>query len=294
MDAVCPLCGDAVEPLGPAVASWRRSPDRAWRSTWVACVDDLPSRPARLVHPGCFARDEGEPALAAVLAEHERRRAGYRERAAASSHPAGSWAGGDAAPDAAVAPAGPVAPADRPAARRAPSAPATALKLLGVVAATSVLVALLIDTAPVVPVLIGSSVAVAVLLADQGARRTAGALAVGSEPLRHAALRLPVERFAVGRSLQVRFLRPARAVWAPGVLAVSTGRVDFVPSQQRRADRAWAGAVTTARVRRFPGNAWALRVEGPDGTAQFALSGAPDLRALLAPHLELAPWRGDT
>jgi hypothetical protein len=71
----CPLSAQPIDPRGPGVASRRldHDPDRGRVSSWVPFVEDLRGTPTRLVHPTCFADEEGVKALVAVVHAHDER-----------------------------------------------------------------------------------------------------------------------------------------------------------------------------------------------------------------------------
>lgn len=72
-EPACGLCDEAVDPLGPAVMSWRprRDPFGAWLDRWVPFVEDLRTTPQRLVHPRCFADGQGVDALVGLVHAHD-------------------------------------------------------------------------------------------------------------------------------------------------------------------------------------------------------------------------------
>jgi hypothetical protein len=116
---------------------------------------------------------------------------------------------------------------------------------------------------------VGSAVVVEHLAAG---RRRGAARHPQSALLESAAVTLPAERIAVGSSLQSRFHRDTRKVWAPGVLGLSPDSVVFVPSRDDRADRLW-WTRTPERVElaSFAGRSTIVRVHGGDRVAQFAV-----------------------
>ncbi|MCW2667689.1 MAG: hypothetical protein JWN57_2651 [Frankiales bacterium] len=77
-DPVCALCHDGIELGGPAVMSWRprRDPSGPWRDRWVPFVEDLRTAPQRLLHPRCFADDQGVDAMVGLVHAHD---SGVRE-----------------------------------------------------------------------------------------------------------------------------------------------------------------------------------------------------------------------
>jgi hypothetical protein len=68
----CPLCGKEQDACGPGVSSSRGDSD-AWRHTWTPFIEDLRGTPARLVHPACFADENGIEALIALVTAHDQR-----------------------------------------------------------------------------------------------------------------------------------------------------------------------------------------------------------------------------
>lgn len=79
----------------------------------------------------------------------------------------------------------------------------------------------------------------------------------------------PVERVAIGRATQTRFLPGTRPLWAPGVLGFhQSGRVVFVPSSRRRDDRVWEATVHRIELVPFARSRTAVRLHG-DHPGQF-------------------------
>jgi hypothetical protein len=81
-ELICPMCEHSIDVSGPGVASHHpdHDPDRGWVSSWVPFIEDLRGTPTRLVHPVCFANDEGVAALVAVVHAYDEivRRDAYR------------------------------------------------------------------------------------------------------------------------------------------------------------------------------------------------------------------------
>jgi hypothetical protein len=67
------LCRQPIDPAGPGVASHHpdHDPEGGWASRWVPFIGDLRGSPTRLVHPACFADEEGAAALTAVVRAHD-------------------------------------------------------------------------------------------------------------------------------------------------------------------------------------------------------------------------------
>lgn len=63
---VCPTCGLPQDNQGSAVAINSEGVPR-----WVPFIGDLRGAPFRLVHPACFARESGQQALEALIAERQ-------------------------------------------------------------------------------------------------------------------------------------------------------------------------------------------------------------------------------
>lgn len=74
-ELICPLCEQPIDPAGPGVASHHPDQDteRGWVSRWVPFIGDLRGSPTRLVHPACFADEEGDAALAALVHVHDQK-----------------------------------------------------------------------------------------------------------------------------------------------------------------------------------------------------------------------------
>lgn len=76
-DLPCPLCGENIDILGPAVASNRsdydpqHGPSGTWRSFWVPFVEDLRGSQQRLAHPRCYANEAGFDALITLITTHD-------------------------------------------------------------------------------------------------------------------------------------------------------------------------------------------------------------------------------
>ena len=62
----CPLCDEPIEGDQPAIGLWDGDPG----FVWIEFVEDLRSSAFELVHPACFARDNGVERL--VEAVHHR------------------------------------------------------------------------------------------------------------------------------------------------------------------------------------------------------------------------------
>jgi hypothetical protein len=81
-ELICLLCEQPIDAAGPGVASHHPDHDaeRGWVSSWVPFIEDLRGSPTRLVHPTCFAEEEGVEALVAVVHAHDEivRRNDYR------------------------------------------------------------------------------------------------------------------------------------------------------------------------------------------------------------------------
>lgn len=137
----------------------------------------------------------------------------------------------------------------------------------------------------VVSVLAAAWIGGALVVRHMNDRRHEGA-AVLAPHIEEFPLRVPVERVAVGRLVQVRLLPPTRGVWAPGVLGVAAGEVAFAPSKAKLADRAWAGAVDRIELMSTGPRASTVRIHTAAGAAQF-VSQMPvgELRSALEPYL---------
>lgn len=119
--------------------------------------------------------------------------------------------------------------------------------------------------------LVAGGAASALLVAHQSARREAGARAQAGPDVDRYPVRVPAERVAVGKLIQQRLWGPTAKVWAPGLLCLAPGQARFVPSDERRAERAWWGPVERTEVLRVHGRATAVRVHGAQGAAQFVV-----------------------
>jgi hypothetical protein len=69
---ICRLCGREQDPSGPGVSSHRQD-DGPWTSYWTPFIEDLRGTPQRLVHPKCYADENGFDALIAVITTYDRR-----------------------------------------------------------------------------------------------------------------------------------------------------------------------------------------------------------------------------
>lgn len=120
-----------------------------------------------------------------------------------------------------------------------------------------------------------STVGTGILVTDTSQRRMASARAAAGDTLDHLPLQFTAERFAVGARVQFRFVPATRRVWAPGLLCVGPGEARFVPSKEKHRSRAWAGRVTSSEFPWSGKTVAILRLHGPDGSAQFAVSQPP-------------------
>jgi hypothetical protein len=139
------------------------------------------------------------------------------------------------------------------------------------------------------PVVFASMVGVALVMRHAAERRVTGAeeRAPGVMASTYD-ICMPVDRMAVGPPVQLRFLPPARDVWAAGVLCAARGKLGFIPSKERHADRAWSGTVDVVEVRGLPTRTCIVRAHGPGGSAQFIVQQPADaIRAALAPYVAL-------
>jgi hypothetical protein len=140
------------------------------------------------------------------------------------------------------------------------------------------------------PVVLASMVGVALVVRHAAERRVTGAeeRAPGLMASTYD-IYMPVDRMAVGPSFQVRFLPPARDVWAAGVLCAARGKLGFIPSKERHAGRAWSGPVDRVEVHGMPAlRVTIVRAHGPSGSAQFAVQQPADaIRAALSPYVAL-------
>lgn len=133
----------------------------------------------------------------------------------------------------------------------------------------------------------------AIVLSAVAARRFQGAHDAAGEDLDSYPVKLPGERVAVGRLLQMRLLPPTRNVWAPGLLCVRPGEIRFVPSKPKLADRAWRGRARRVEVHSLPTSASVVRVHGDDGSGQFVVQVAQaEVEASLRPFVPVAPRDG--
>jgi hypothetical protein len=76
-DLICPLCRGTIDPEDPGVGEgrdWTR--DGESFSYWIPWIADLRGSPTRLVHPACFARNQGIEALVAVVTVWTKQRRG--------------------------------------------------------------------------------------------------------------------------------------------------------------------------------------------------------------------------
>ena len=139
------------------------------------------------------------------------------------------------------------------------------------------------------PVVLASMVGVALVMRHSVERRVTGAeeRAPGLMAAEYD-ICMPADRMAVGPAVQLRFLPPARDVWAAGMLCAARGKVGFIPSKQRHAGRAWSGPVDRVEVRGLPTRTCIVRAHGPGGSAQFVVQHPADaIRASLAPYVSL-------
>ena len=160
----------------------------------------------------------------------------------------------------------------------------TVAQVLGVIVVYGLAVTAGLPSAPATIFVAG--VGAAIILRHRARRQ----LAVVSERHPQSAaypLLIPCERTAVGSLWVTRLAGGSARVWAPGVLGVDRGRVEFFPNRPRHDPRAWTAGGATAEV--FgPGwhRACALRVHGPDGAAQFVVQQpAAEVRRLVTPYL---------
>lgn len=133
----------------------------------------------------------------------------------------------------------------------------------------------------------GSGVGTAVLARNLGNKRFEGAEEQSNGAIDRYPLAIPCERVRTkGFFLHPRFLPSVKAVYAPGVLCVAPGEVEFFPSSRRFADKAWRARVTRTEVIPTPWPACFVRLHGSDGAAQFSVSHpAKDVRGHLDPYL---------
>jgi len=70
----CPLCGEEQHPDGPGVSSHRKAGAASdWISYWTPFIEDIRGTPERLVHPRCFADENGLDALIALVTAHDQK-----------------------------------------------------------------------------------------------------------------------------------------------------------------------------------------------------------------------------
>lgn len=135
-------------------------------------------------------------------------------------------------------------------------------------------------------VLVAAGIGGGLVVHHMGVQRVEGATTLAPGEVERYRITIPTERVAVGRAVQMRLLPPTRSVWAPGVLGIDAGKVAFFPSKARLADRAWTGAIERADVMSVGPRASAVRVHGPDGSAQFVSQlPASALRIALEPYV---------
>lgn len=132
-----------------------------------------------------------------------------------------------------------------------------------------------------------SGIGSTIVVREMAARRVAGAESRMGDTAAWP-LRMPAERYAVGRLLQLRLLGPSRDVWSPGLLCVASGEGAVRPLRNQVRDRAWEGPVTRAEVHRFPPRACVVRLHGDAGSAQFAVQyAAHEVRPVLARFVDV-------
>ena len=68
---VCPLCGHMQDARGPGVGSTSDPLDNGSTSYWIPFIEDLRGTPRRLVHPQCFAEENGVDHLVRIVTEHD-------------------------------------------------------------------------------------------------------------------------------------------------------------------------------------------------------------------------------
>lgn len=162
------------------------------------------------------------------------------------------------------------------------------MMLVGQIGAVVVIAVILgVAGVPMFPVVLAAAAIGGGLVARHMAtQRAEGAAALAPGTIDQYAVSMSAERVAVGRAVQVRLLPPTRAVWAPGVLALDDGVVAFVPSKARLSDRAWSGDVERVQLLAVGPRASAVRIYGPDGSAQFVTQMPVDqLRSVIEPYL---------
>jgi hypothetical protein len=139
------------------------------------------------------------------------------------------------------------------------------------------------------PVVVASTVGAALVMRHLTDSRVVGAEAQAPGLMASAYdICMPVDRMAVGPAVQLRFLPPARGVWAAGMLCAGHANVGFIPSKERHADRAWSGPVDRVEVRGLPTRTCIVRAHGPGGSAQFIVQQPADvIRAALGPYVAL-------
>lgn len=165
------------------------------------------------------------------------------------------------------------------------------LVILAFVVLFAVGVALGVAGVPTVPVAFGASVVgVALVTGHITARRGAASKARTPRGIEGMSVRIPVTRLGFDTKWwHLKFISPTREVVAPGTLWVGPGRMEFVPSEARHDDRAWAAEVRTVELVRVFGRECMLRLSDAPVPAQFGVHAPPDdTRAALAPLLEVA------
>lgn len=160
------------------------------------------------------------------------------------------------------------------------------LLVLALVALIVVAVGLRLAGVPAGPLVVATSgIGAFLVLRIMSDRRFAGAERQDPGALDGFRVQLSAERYAVGRLMQVRLFPPTSRVWAPGVLAVGSGEVRFMPSSAKRADRAWSGRPTAVEVHKIA-RASVVRVHTAGDSAQFVVQQPADaVRAQLTPLL---------